>query len=140
MSFQCVTDYLNQQFYSFQPKNGECRLLSAPDEDATNEQGFPTKDYIARKMDFILCTWAMNPKRREEETMVAENARSMAMYEITVAQNIEGVAIIALQSDRIVLRTKIGDAATEITCEIVSRVNQNGAAWLLFAVDLNELE
>jgi hypothetical protein len=140
MSFACVTDYLNQQFYSFQLKNGECRLLAAPAEDATDDQGFPLKDYTARTADFILCTWVMNPKKRDEETTVADNARAWAMYEITVAQNIEGTPTIALQSDRIELRVKIGDAGSMVTCEIVSRLNQNNAAWVIYAVDLNELD
>ncbi len=78
------------------------------------------------------------PKKADkssDDTLIAEQTRSTAIYEITVAQTIEGAAIVCLASDRVELRTVIGDANSVITCEIVRRVNQNNAAWLIYAVD-----
>ena len=135
VSLACVTDYLSQQFYGLQPKNGECRFLSQPDEPETDDQGYISSVYTARTAGFLLCSWM--PKRADEQT-IADKTKAQAVYELTVAQNIEGTAVVVLPSDRVELHTKIGDSSSLVTLEIVSRVNQMGAAWLIYAVDLNE--
>lgn len=140
MSFACLQNYLAQQFYSFQPKNGECRFLAAPGAEETDDQGFLSAEFTPRTVDFIKCSWTPKTGREGYDAEIAAQTRSVAVYEITVAKQIDGVPVLCLPSDRIELRTKIGDSSSVILCEILQRVNQNNMAWLVYAVDLDDNE
>ncbi len=139
MSFACAQNYLAQQFFAFQPKNGECRFLAAPSDEETSEQGFISDEFTARTAEFIQCSWM--PKESDKsaaDSDVAAQTRSVAIYEVTIVQTIDGIPTVCLPSDRIELRTRIGDASSLITCEIVRRVNQNNMSWLLDVVNLDD--
>ena len=136
MSVACVQNYLSNQFQTFQITNGECRFLRAPGADETDAQGFVSSEFVARTVGYLPCSWTpVNADKTSEDSDVALQVLSTAAYEITIGQSSAGTF---LPSDLIELRTKPGDPASLMTCEIVRRVNQNNIAWLIRAVNLDD--
>lgn len=137
MSLSCITDYLaeNFQFLSNELKNGECRFLALPAGDpATDDAGFPSDAPAARTAGFIPCAWTA---KKFDEKEVATQTRATAGYEVVVAQQFEGAAVVCKQSDRLELKINLVTGET-IECEIVARLNESNVFWRIFAVDIDD--
>jgi len=114
--------------------NGACRFLAVSDTEATDAQGYPNAERIARTNGFIPCSWIA--KTADEKT-AAEVVRGLAFYEITLSQIFENNPVVIKSGDRVELRLKPSDTVAQ-TLEVVAVVNQAGAAWKIFAVDIDE--
>jgi hypothetical protein len=119
-------------------QNGECRLLSLPADAETDEQGFLDNQYSARSSSFLPCVWnykaASSSGSGGEEEILSGAVRGTHFYEISVPMTHDGEAVLALNSDRIELKQKIG-AAGITTLEIIALNNQSNVAWLIYALD-----
>jgi hypothetical protein len=102
VSFACVQNYLSTQFQTFQITNGECRFLRTPGADETDALGFVSSEFVARTPEFLPCSWSpVKADKTSEDSDVALQVRSTAVYEITVGQLIDGAPIKFLLSSRL---------------------------------------
>lgn len=136
MSLSCVTNYLSAHFGHLQATlaNGSCRVLSQDDGELADAQGYPSSGYTPRTEAFLPCSWTA---KKIDEKLIAGQTRELGGYEITLAQNNAGSPVVVKASDRLELRLKTGEVEA-VELEIIAVLNQSGAAWTIYALDIDD--
>ena len=112
--------------------NGECRFLSLPMEESTDEKGFYSPYYTPRTAEFISCTWR---ERHVVEEDIALQIRGKSLIELTLPAVAEDQEVIVFSSDRAELRFVINLVTITRILEIAS-VTRNGLTLKVILFDL----
>lgn len=115
--------------------NGACRFRDSADTgDETDDRGFLLPVYENDAGEFYPCVWI---GKKIDESLIADQTRSVAGYEITIQQIINGIPVAVAANGKMDLRLK-PDVTNFQTLEIVAVINQTNIFWQIFAIDIEE--